>query len=183
VQRKSSLVAAPAALLRAETRAADVAPARAQIVKESEEALAFFDAGGKVSPLSDSDAVVNRYCMVLAISGRNLFMARKGAGDPGALKWLGSAAAAVQRPGFLEYERDCRQRVSFRTMKLYADQLCEAGRLTESTDVLRAALEIAMRDRAEAQGAALQDASACVAEAEGALGQVTQLLANPAAAT
>ena len=85
MQRKSSLVAAPAALLRAETRAADVAPARAQIVKESEEALAFFDAGGKVSPLSDSDAVVNRYCMVLAISGRNLFMARKGAGDPGAL--------------------------------------------------------------------------------------------------
>lgn len=150
-------------------------------MKESEEALAFFDAGGRVSPLSDSDAVANRYCMVLAISGRNLFMARKGAGDPGALKWLGSAAAAVQRPGFLEYERDCRQRVSFRTMKLYADQLCEAGRLTESADVLRAALE--MRDRAEAQGAALQDASACVAEAEGALGQVTQLLANPAAAT
>jgi hypothetical protein len=53
-------------------------------------------------------------------------------------------------------------------MKLYADQLCEAGRLTESTDVLRAAL---------------QDASACVAEAEGALGQVTQLLQNPATAT
>ena len=152
-------------------------------MKESEEALSFFDAGGKTSPLSDREAVLGRYCMVLAISGRNLFMARRGAGDPAALTWLGSAAAAVQRPGFLEYERECRQRVSYRTLQLYADQLREEGRLQESAATLRAALDIARRDQAEARGDALQEASACVAEAEGKLGLVTQMLEGPAPST
>jgi hypothetical protein len=152
-------------------------------VKESEEALQFFDAGGSVSPLSDRDAVVGRYCMCLAIAGRNLYMARKGAGDQAALRWLASAAAAVQRPGFLEYERDCRQRVSFRTLCLYGDQLREAGRLQDAEGVLRAALGIAQRDQSEARGAALQEATACVAEAERALAFVAHLLEHPAPAT
>ena len=151
-------------------------------MKESEQALQFFDAGGKVSPLSDRDAVVGRYCMCLAIAGRNLFMARKGACDPGALAWLASAAAAVQRPGFEAYERDCRQRVSFRTLTLYAEELRQAGRLQDCAAALRSALATAQRDRADATGQALAEADKCVAEAEGALGLVTHMLANPATA-
>ena len=152
-------------------------------MKESEEALRFFDAGGRLSPLSDRDAVVGRYCMCLAIAGRNLYMARRGAGAEGALQCLASAAAAVQRPGFLDYERGCRQRVSFRTLVLYGEQLREVGRLQDAAGPLRAALQIAQRDQAEARGAALEEASACVAEAEQALRHVAQLLEPAAAAT
>lgn len=117
--------------------------------------------------------------MCLAIAGRNLFMARKGAGDAGALKWLAVAAAAVQRPGFEAYEADCRQRLSCRTLCLYGDQLRAAGRLQEALAPLRAALGVAQRHLAEARGAAVKEAEAGVAEAEGMLGHVTFLLENP----
>ena len=152
-------------------------------MKESEEALQFFDAGGRLSPLSDRDAVVSRDCMNLAIAGRNLYMARRGVGAEAALQWLASAAAAVQRPGFVDYERGCRQRVSFRTLVLYGDQLREVGRLQDAAVPLRAALAIAQRDQAEGRGAALEEATACVAEAEQALRHVAELLEPPAPAT